>query len=164
MKSTAISCPSFSVNLQLQVPGPIMPRRKYKEHKLLTASAKRTLPFIPFPGLILTFAIPKRRGLDSHVYLRIRTVEWVMSSQEFDCVVDEISLSPDLSDVFEVRGSPRIPQHFLELENYLRYLGFETRTDMQSLYWAIHKTASGIELGEPEWATAPPPTNSPRQR
>ncbi len=138
----------FPVGLQLQVPGPIMPRRKYKLHRLITASRKITLPFVPFPGLILTFALPKRRGFPDKVYLRVRAVEWLMSAQEFECVVDEISVSPDMTDVLEVRGSPRIEKHFRELQNNLGHLGFDVTTDMESLSWAIHKAASGRDMAE----------------
>lgn len=156
--------PCFSVGLQLQVPGPVMPRRKYKQHRLITASQKISLPFVPFPGLILTFTLPKRRGHTSTVYLRIRTVEWLISAQEFDCVVDEISVSLDMSDMLEVRGSPRIEQHFRELETNLRSLGFDTRTDMEALFWALHKTASGLDLSDVDLPTAPSPTKAPRRR
>lgn len=147
----------FPVSLQLKVPGPVMPQRKFKQHRLITASRKINLPFVPFPGLILTFTLPKCRGHTSTVYLRVRTVEWLMSAQEFDCVVDEISVSLDMNDMLEVRGSPRIEQHFHELETNLRLLGFDTRTDMEALFWALHKTASGLDLGDLDLSTAPSP-------
>ena len=150
----------FRVSLQLRVPGPVMPRRKYKPHRLITASRKIILPFVPFPGLILTFTLPKRRGLPDTVYLRVRAVEWLMPAQEFDCVVDEISCSLDLDEVLEVRGSPHIEKHFSELEANLRRLGFDTRTDMEAFSWALYKTASGRELRDPDLPPAPSPTRA----
>jgi hypothetical protein len=87
-----------------------------------------------------------------------------MLAQEFDCVVDEISVSLDLDDMLEVRGSPRIEKHFLELETNLHRLGFDTRTDMESLSWALHKTASGRDLRDLDLLTAPSPTKALRRR
>ncbi|MBL8879116.1 MAG: hypothetical protein JNG88_08355 [Phycisphaerales bacterium] len=69
-----------------------------------------------------------------------------MSALEFLCVVDEISISLDSMELFEVRGSPLIEKHFKEIEADLRYLGFEISTEMESPYWAIHKTASGRDM------------------
>lgn len=150
---------SFEVGLQLQVPGPVRPRTKYKKHRLLTASLTITLPFVPFPGMLLTFELPPRRGRSSEVHLRIRTVEWLVSAARFNCIVDELTCAPEWDETLEVRSSPRIEQHFLEAEKSLRDLGFEVRTDMESASWALYKTASGIDLRDP--ADKPPPPEFP---
>ena len=33
------------------------------EHRLLTAEGSTTLPFVPYPGLYLTFSKPRKRGV-----------------------------------------------------------------------------------------------------
>lgn len=73
--STNPSPSTFQVSLTLQAAGPVRPRTKYKENKLLRAEATIALPFVPYLGLYLTFSRPKRRGIDLTVYLRIRAVE-----------------------------------------------------------------------------------------
>lgn len=144
MKRRSSQC--FRVRLDLMVPGPEIPRRKHKDHKLLTATRKITLPFAPYPGLILTFPAPKKRLRLRDINLRVRSVEWLVDREEFACVVDEISTSLDIWDTLEVRGSPRTEQHFEEIQRSLEHSGFETTTEMESLAWALHKTASGVDL------------------
>jgi len=87
-----------------------------------------------------------------------------MAAQQFDCVVDEISMSLDLNDLLEVRGSPRIEEHFTKLEAHLRYFGFDTRTDMESLLWAMDTTASGRDLRPLESPAAVPDGRRPPSR
>src|SRR5579872_4429164 len=111
---TAISSPSdFKVNIMLQAAGPIRPRTKYKEHKLLRAEANITLPFVPYPGLFLTFSKPKKRGLPLTLYLRIRAAEWSIAENRFECVADEILGSLLFSETQEVRGRARNEEHFV---------------------------------------------------
>lgn len=149
----------FRVGLALQVAGPLMPHRKYKRHELLTASRKIKLPFAPFPGLVLNFTVPMCRGQPNSVYLRVRAVEWRISEGEFDCVVDEILTSVEMTSMLEVRGSPLIQRRLRQLEAYLRKLGFKTRRDLEALNWAMHLTASGIDMRQRDLPalTAPVP-------
>jgi len=51
----------FNVNILVQAAGPVRPRTKYKKHKLLRAERSITLPFVPYPGLYLTFSKPRKR-------------------------------------------------------------------------------------------------------
>lgn len=46
--------PPFRVKLKLHAAGPVRPRTKHKDHKLMRADASITLPFVPYPGLYLT--------------------------------------------------------------------------------------------------------------
>jgi hypothetical protein len=57
----------YKVKLMLQVPGPLYPRRKHKQYRLLTVEGTITLPFVPYPGLYLTFSMPrwKKKEKDS---------------------------------------------------------------------------------------------------
>src|SRR5262249_25813879 len=51
----------YTVELLLRVPGPLYPRRKYKEYRLLTVEKTITLPFVPYPGLYVTLSKPHWR-------------------------------------------------------------------------------------------------------
>lgn len=141
----------YSVKLTLQTPGPLYPRRKYKQYKLLTAEKIITLPFVPYPGLYLTFSQPRPKKADPlKLYLRVRTVEWQLSEHVFECVADEIFASAQSFELEEVRGSPRIEPHFVELKKTLEQMGFTVQTDIEAALWALHKTADGTEIGERE--------------
>src|SRR5206468_8405517 len=126
--------------------GPIRPRTKYKEHKLLRADASITLPFVPYAGLYLSFSKPRKRGLPLTLYLRIRTVEWSIAENRFECVADEILGSPLFSETHEVRGGARIEKHFVELQNTLRVFGFDVITDADAMMIALHKREDGTVI------------------
>src|SRR5688572_8189806 len=83
------------------------------------------LPFVPYPGLYLTMEKSRKRGQPWTLYLRVRAVEWEPHRKAFRCMVDEMLGSNLISETFEVRGSPRSEQHFLELERTLRIFGVE---------------------------------------
>lgn len=135
----------YSVKLRLQIPGPPYTRRKYEQHKLLTAEGNITLPFVPYPGLYVTLSKPHPKKKDAiELNLRIRTVEWRLAEQVFECVADDVSFSSPNYELEEVRGSPRIEKHFLELHNTLKLMGFAVTTDMKSYFWALHKMADGM--------------------
>lgn len=135
----------FKVDLMVQAAGPIRPRTKYKEHKLLRAETSITLPFVPYPGLYLTFSQPRKRGEPLTLYLRIRTVEWHMTDQRFECVADEMLGSPLFSELYEVRDPARIEQHFVELQKALKTFGFSVITDADGTL-ALHKRADGTAI------------------
>ncbi len=143
----------YEVKLKLQVPGPLRPRRKYKQYKLLTAEGNVALPFVPYPGMYLTFAKPnpnpkKRDPLELH--LRIRTVTWLVTDRIFECVADEIFASAQSMELDEVRGSPHIEEHFAKLQKTFEVMGFTVTTEMDSILWALHKTADGSKIGSRE--------------
>ena len=141
----------YTVKLMLQVPGPLRPRRKYKEYKLLTAEGTITLPFVPYPGLYLTFSKPNPKKRDPfELHLRIRTVAWLLTDRIFECVADEIFASAQSMELDEVRGSPHIEKHFAQLQKTFELMGFAVTTDMNAILWALHKTADGTEIGSRE--------------
>ena len=123
----------FRVNITLQAAGPIRPRTKYKENKLLRAEGTISLPFVPYPGLYLTFSKPKQRGKDLTLYLRVRAVEWSVTDGRFECVADEILRSPVFDEMMEVRGSARIELHFQRLAKPLRAFDFDVDDNAESL-------------------------------
>ena len=84
------------------------------------------------------------------LYLRIRTVEWQVSQRYFECVADETFATEPGFELQEVRGSPHIETHFVELQKTFEYLGFDVSTDMNAILWALHKTADGTEIGSRE--------------
>lgn len=132
----------WKVNLTVRIAGPIRPRTKHKLHKVVSAEATITLPFVPYPGLYLTFSSPRKRGLPLTLYLRVRTVEWLINENRFECVADEILASPLFFEADEVRGPARIEKHFVELQKTLCTFGFDVAPDSyQSL--ALHKCADG---------------------
>jgi hypothetical protein len=138
--------PSFRVRLELQAAGPIQPRRKYKPHKLLRAQGGIRLPFVPYPGLYLTYERPRRRSQSNTLYLRVRTVEWSVRKREFICVVDEIMGSNVLMETMEVRDSPRIEEHFVQLQKILVGFGFDVDPRADGVYWALDKYADGAPI------------------
>ena len=140
----------FKVNLTLQAAGPTQPRRKYKPHKILRAVGCIRLPFVPYPGLYLTMEKPRKRGEPLTLYLRVRTAEWVLPAQHFHCVVDEILGSNPASETEEVRGGPRIEQHFVELGKTLKIFGFAIDSDGDALYVALNKYADGSWIKPPD--------------
>lgn len=143
----------YAVKLMLRVPGPFYPRRKSKQYRLLTVEGQITLPFVPYPGLYLTFSKPhwnKRNEEPVKLYLRIRTVEWQVTERYFECVADETFAREPGFELQEVRGSPHIETHFIELQKTFEYLGFEVSTDVNAILWALHKTADGTEIGSRE--------------
>jgi len=143
---SSISHPTeFAVNITVQAAGPIRPRTKHKEHKLLRAEASITLPFVPYPGLYLTFTKPKKRGEPLTLYLRVRTVEWIITEHRFDCVVDEMLGSLLFSETHEVRGSARIEEHFTDLQKTLVAFGFNVDTDVDGMT-ALHKSPDGTVI------------------
>ena len=129
----------------VQAAGPIRPRTKYKEHKLLRAEGSITLPFVPYPGLYITFSRPRKRGLPLTLYLRIRAVEWSIAEGRFECVADEMLGSPLFSETHEVRGGARIEKHFAELQNTLRVFGFDVTSDVDGMI-ALHKWEDGTVI------------------
>jgi hypothetical protein len=129
----------FPVTLTIQVPGPVRPRTKYKEHKLMRGEAHITLPFVPFPGLYLTFFKPKKRGLPLTLYLRVRAVEWQITDRRFECVVDEVLGSSVFREVVEARGFPRHESEYLKIERALLDFGFEVITDASNLYKLLRR-------------------------
>lgn len=140
----------YTVKLMLQVPGPLYPRRKYKQYRLLSVEGTITLPFIPYPGLYVTFSKPHRKKKEKDpvkLYLRIRTVEWQVAERYFECVADETFAREPGFELQEVRGLPHIETHFVELQKTFDYLGFDVSTDMNATLWALHKTADGTERG-----------------
>ena len=143
--SVLVGQSEFNVNIVVHAAGPIRPRTKYKKHKLLRAERSMTLPFVPYPGLYLTFSKPKKRGLQLTLYLRVRAVEWSVADNRFECVSDEILGSPLFSELDEVRGHARIEQHFRDLQKTLRVFGFDVDTDVASLV-ALHKREDGTVI------------------
>jgi hypothetical protein len=143
----------YTVKLMLRVPGPTCPRRKYKQYRLLTVEGKIYLPFVPHPGLYVTFSKlnwKKKEKDPVKLYLGIRTVEWQVSGRYFECVADETFAREPGFELQEVRDSPQIEMHFLELQKTFEYLGFDVSTDMNAILWALHKTADGTEIGSRE--------------
>jgi len=139
------STAEFQVRIVLQAAGPIRPRTKHKKHKLLRAETGITLPFVPYPGLYLTFTKPKTRGVDLTLYLRVRAVEWSITENRFECVADEILGSSLFGETYEVRGSARIEQHFAELQRMLRTFGFKVDTEADSML-ALNKREDGVKV------------------
>jgi hypothetical protein len=139
----------FKVKLTLQAAGPIRSRTKHKEHKLLRAEGCITLPFVPYPGLYLTMEKPRKRGLPETLYLRVRTVEWAMPAQNFECVVDEILGSHVFMETLEVRESPRYEEAFVELQRTLARFGFDVRK-CDAISLALNKYADGSRIEPPE--------------
>ncbi len=142
--------PDFNVNIMVQVAGPIRPRTKYKEHKLLRAEGSITLPFVPYPGLYLTFSKPKKRGGPLTLYLRVRAVDWNIAENLFECVADEILGSSVFDEMHEVRGSARIEQHFVSLQKTLGVFGFDVITDADGSM-ALHKREDGTVIEPADW-------------
>jgi hypothetical protein len=56
-------------------------------------------------------------------------------------------------ETYEVRGSARIEQHFVELQKALKTFGFEVITDAAAIIMSLHKRADGsvIEAAEKVW-------------
>jgi hypothetical protein len=135
----------FKVNILVQAAGPVRPRTKYKKHELLRAERSITLPFMPYPGLYLTFSKPRTRGLSLTLYLRVRAVEWSVADNRFECVADEMLGSPLFSETHEVRGGARIEKHFVELQKTLGVFGFDVITDADGMM-ALHKCADGTVI------------------
>jgi hypothetical protein len=135
----------FKVNILVHAAGPVRPRTKYKKHKLLRAETSITLRFVPYPGLYITFSKPRKRGPSLTLYLRVRAVEWRIADSRFECVADEMLLSPLFSETYEVRGSARIEKHFVELQKTLRVFGFDVDTDADGIM-ALHKCADGTVI------------------
>jgi hypothetical protein len=104
------------------------------------------LPFVPYPGLYLTFSKPKKRGLPLALYLRIRAVEWNIAENRFECVADEMLGSLLFSETHEVRGGARIEKHFVDLQSTLRVFGFDVITNAAALMIALHKREDGTAI------------------
>jgi hypothetical protein len=148
----------YTVKLMLQIPGPLIPRRKHREFRLLTVNGTITLPFVPYPGLYVMLSKPhwKKKRESANLNLRIRTVEWHVSERYFECVADETFASEPGFERQEVRGSPHIESHFVELQKTFEHLGFDVATDMNAALWALHKTADGTVIGSREDYFYPP--------
>jgi hypothetical protein len=142
--SNVTSPSDFNVNIMVQAAGPIRPRTKYKNHKLLRAEGSITLPFVPYPGLYLTFEKPKKRGMPLTLYLRVRNVEWNITEHRFECVADEVLGDLTFSESHEVRGCARIEAHFVELQKTLTTFGFDVITDAAALIMALHTQCDGM--------------------
>jgi hypothetical protein len=80
------------------------------------------------------------------LYLRIRTVEWQVSERYFECIADETFAREPGFELEEVRGSPRIEMHFVELQKTFEHLGFDVSTDMNAISWALHKRRTELRL------------------
>lgn len=76
------------------------------------------------------------------MYLRVRAVEWNLPERRCECIADEILGSELFSEMHEIRGSSRIEEHFVELQNNLRAFGFEVSTDVDGMV-ALHKREDG---------------------
>lgn len=139
----------YTVKLMLRVPGPLCPRRKHQQHRLLTVEGGITLPFVPYPGLYVTLSKPHwgRRRDPAKLYLRIRTVEWQVVERYFECVADETFAREPEFELQEVRGLPHSEEHFVELQKTFEYMGFAVATKMKALLWAPHKWADGTVIG-----------------
>lgn len=135
----------FSVKVMVQIAGPVRPRTKYRIYKLLRAEGSITLPFAPYPGLYLTFSNPRKRGDPLKMYLRVRAVEWNISDCQFECVADEMLMSPLFSELHEVRGGTRIEEHFIGLQKALIGFGFDVTTDAEG-HMALNKCADGSSI------------------
>jgi hypothetical protein len=141
--SNATTQTDFKVNIMVQIAGPVRPRTKYKKHKLMRAEGSVMLPFVPYPGLYLTFSKPRKRGMPLTLYLRVRTVEWDSSEHRFECVADEVLGSLLFSETYEVRGSARMEEHFIGLQKTLRTFGFDVITDADCSEMALDKQPDG---------------------
>jgi len=104
---------------------------------------------VPYPGLYVRFSKPRNRGLSLTLYLRVRTVEWSIADNRFECVADEILGSPLFSETHEVRGGARIEKHFVDLQKTLRVFGFDVITDADGMM-ALHKCEDGRVVDEAE--------------
>lgn len=133
----------FQVNIMMHAAGPIRPRTKHKEHKLLRAEGSVRLPFAPYPGLYLSYSNPRKRGEPLTLYLRVRAVEWNIAESRFECVADEMAGSSLFSETYEVRGGARIEKHFEELQDALRQFGFHVTTDAAVSIVALDKHEEG---------------------
>jgi len=65
------------------------------------------------------------------------------------CADETFAREPNF-ELQEVRGSPRIETHFVELHKTFEHLGFDVSTDMDAILWALHKTSDGTEIGSRE--------------
>jgi hypothetical protein len=148
--SNVTSPSDFDLNIMVQAAGPIRPRTKYKEHKLLRAEGSITLPFVPYPGLYLTFSKPKKRGGPLTLYLRVRAVEWNIAENQFECGADEILGSSVFDEMHEVRGSARIEQHFVSLQKTFGVFGFHVITDADGSM-ALQKREDGTMIERADW-------------
>lgn len=144
--SITTSQSDFKVDIMVQVAGPIRPRTKYKKHKLMRAEKSIRLPFVPYPGLFLTFSKPRKRGMDLTLYLRVRKVEWDIAKHRFECIADEVLGDLVFSESHEVRGSARIEEHFVTLQKTFATFGFDVITDAAALIMALHKRADGTVI------------------
>lgn len=125
----------------------------FKQYRLLTVEGAITLPFVPYPGLYVTLSKPHWKSKKKEpvkLYLRIRTVDWQVTERYFECVADETFAREPGFEVEEVRGSPRIEKHFVELQKSFKYLGFDVSTETEAMLWGVHKAADGTELGSSE--------------
>ena len=100
------------------------------------------MPFAPYPGLYLTFTKPRKRGEPTTLYLRVRAVEWSVSERQFECVADEVLMSPLFAELYEVRGGFRIEEHFVELQKTLSGFGFDVITNAEG-QMALDKCSDG---------------------
>jgi hypothetical protein len=132
----------FKVNVMVHVAGPIRPRTKYKENKLLRAEGSITLPFVPYPGLFLLYSQPKKRQ-EKTLYLRVRAVLWNIAEQLFDCVADEVLSSSVFDEMHEVRGSARMEERFQELAKTFTTFGYEVIADADG-QMALHRREDGV--------------------
>lgn len=138
----------FSVHLIVQQAGPIRKRTKHKRHKLLHAEKTIRLPFVPYPGLYLTFSKPRKRGQSLDLNLRVRCVEWKMNERRFECVADDMQLAG--AEMFEVRGGALYEEAFVKLEKTFTAFGFETTLNYESWFMALHKQPDGTVLPTPQ--------------
>ena len=115
----------FRVKMSLHVVGPVRLRTKHKEHELFYAEGYITLPFVPYPGLGVTMEAPRRCRLEHNLYLRIRSVEWVMPAEEFHCTADEVLNDPTFDERLEIRGCHNTEERYLQLQKVLQGLGFD---------------------------------------
>jgi hypothetical protein len=84
--------------------------------------------------------------MPSTLYLRVRTVEWNIAEQRFECVTDEMLEDFSFTETYEVRGGARIEKHFVELQKALTTFGFDVSTDADAMIMALHKCADGTVI------------------
>lgn len=72
-----------------------------------------------------------------------------MATNIFECTVDEILGSNVALETMEVREPPRYEENFQKLQKTLNRFGFEVRTDMNAMTWALYKRADGTLTEEP---------------
>ncbi|MGN6369049.1 MAG: hypothetical protein ACTHN5_12380 [Phycisphaerae bacterium] len=127
----------FKARLTVYVLGPIKERTKYKTNKLAYGEATITLPFVPYPGMFIRMHRRRKRGIGDSLNLRVRSVEWCLPEEHFECMVDEVLTDPCSHETYEVRGSARYEESFIEMQKTLRIFGFTVNDNSQPINRAV---------------------------